>query len=299
VRALTGYLWLISAIAGTGQTDPAADLIRDGHWKRARRIVEARLKEAPNDAAAHFYLSQIRNAFGDHQSPLALAERAVALDGNVARYHRQIAEVLGVMAQRSNALQQLFLARRFRKEIDAALAIDPRDVQALRDLTEFYLLAPSVLGGDRRKAEATAGRIYAIDAAEGCLAQARAAQDPLPWLEKSVDVQPPSYRARIALAQFYLDRTPPDFNAAEAAARSGVQLTPGRVEAYTLLAEVYAAQARWSELDATLEESARRVPDDLTPYYRAAARIHDPTRADRYLHIYFSQEPEGNAPTRK
>ena len=53
------------------------------------------------------------------------------------------------MAQHSNAFQQLFLARRFRKEIDTALSLDSHDTQALRDLMEFYLLAPGLAGGDR------------------------------------------------------------------------------------------------------------------------------------------------------
>jgi hypothetical protein len=44
------------------------------------------------------------------------------------------------------------LQRRFRKEIDIAIILDPRDTQALRDLIEFYLLAPSVVGGDQRRA---------------------------------------------------------------------------------------------------------------------------------------------------
>jgi hypothetical protein len=115
---------------------------------------------------ATFLLSQIRGAFGDRSSPLALAEKAVAMDGRTAKYHRQIAEVVGVVAQRAGAIQQLFLARRFRKEIDAALACDPQDVQALGDLLEFYLLAPGIAGGDQRKAVEVAGRIAAIDAAK-------------------------------------------------------------------------------------------------------------------------------------
>ena len=49
------------------------------------------------------------------------------MDGRVAKYHRQMAEVLGVMAQRSNTIRQLLLARWFLKEINVAL--DPRDTQ--------------------------------------------------------------------------------------------------------------------------------------------------------------------------
>src|SRR5579872_4814100 len=95
-------VFLCAARWGLAQPGPAERLIDAGHWKRAKVLVEARLHEAPNDPLAHFLLSQIRNAFGDRASPLPLAEKAVALDGRTAKYHRQVAEVLGVMAQHSN-----------------------------------------------------------------------------------------------------------------------------------------------------------------------------------------------------
>ena len=106
------------------------------------------MREAPDDPDAIFLLSQIRNAFGDHATPLGLAEKAVRLDGRVAWYHRQLAEVQGVMAQQAGVFQQAILARRFRNEIDTALGLDPRDVQALRDLMEYL---PSGSRSDRRR----------------------------------------------------------------------------------------------------------------------------------------------------
>src|SRR5262245_47063108 len=173
VRQALRIACCICAMSAYGQQSSAEELIAAGHWKRARAIVEARIHESPDDPLANYLLSQIRHAFGEHATPLPLAETAVALDGKVARYHRQLAEALGVTAQHAGAIQQLLLARRFRKQIDLALALDPRDTQALRDLVEFYLIAPSLLGGDTRKAAAMAQRIQAIDAAEGFLAQAR------------------------------------------------------------------------------------------------------------------------------
>jgi len=189
---------------GAAQTT-AEGLIEAGHWKKARAIVEARIRDNPRDALAHFLLSQIRNAFGDTESPAFLAELAVALDSGVAKYHRQLAEVLGVKAQHSGIVQQLLLARRFKKEIDTAIALDPRDPQALRDLMEFYLLAPAIGGGDKSKALVTADQIAHIDPAEGFSAQARLAAfhgdhgQVEGLLRKAVECGPASYRARTAL----------------------------------------------------------------------------------------------------
>jgi tetratricopeptide (TPR) repeat protein len=265
-----------------------------------------RMLEAPNDPLANYLLSQIRNAFGDHLTPQSLAEKAVAIDGNTAKYHRQYAEVLGVTAQHANMLQQLFLARRFRKEIDVAIMLDLRDTQALRDLMEFYLLAPGVVGGDQRKAAEIAGRIALIDLAEGFLAKARIAafnKQPATTeaaLRQAAAAQPPSYRALITFAQFFLSPEHPNQGTAEAAAEQALLLDRSRVDAYAVLAEVYVDRQDWRALDGILAEAGKEVPDDLAPEYRAAERLldthHDPARAERYLRTYLSQEAEGNEP---
>jgi tetratricopeptide (TPR) repeat protein len=290
-------LWCLFAVSLCfGQQTPAEKDIAAGHWKRARAIVEPEIRQSPDDPEANFLLSQIRAAFGDRTAPLRLAEKAVALDGRAAKYHRQVAEVLGVVAQHSNPFQQLLLARRFRKEIDTALALDPRDVQAHRDLLEFYLLAPGVAGGSRRDAGAVAERIATLDAPEGFLAQARlAASDKdsarqLAMLRAAAAASPPSYRARIALAEL-------DPRAAEDA----IRLDPGRSDAYAILAGTYAGRGEYRKLDAILAEAARAVPDDRYPEYRAAERLiaagQNFDRAESYLRDYLAQEPEGNRPT--
>jgi tetratricopeptide (TPR) repeat protein len=274
-------------------------LIEAGHWKRARTLVEQRLHESPDDPNATFLLSQIRNAFGDRNSPLPLAEKAVRLDPGVARYHRQLAEVQGVMAQHANVFQQALLARRFRKEIDAALELDPRDVQALRDLLEYYLLAPGIIGGDPKKAEATAQRIAEIDACEGLVAKSRIAEnrkdqkERVRWLRQAAASCPASYNVLMAAAHV-------DEAAAESLAQTAIKIDRSRSEAYAVLATTYAARSNWAALEEVLATASSAVPDDASPYYRAAERLladgRDRARAERYLQVYLSQEPEGNQP---
>jgi tetratricopeptide (TPR) repeat protein len=296
---------LLSLVGLCAQT-PAEDFIEAGHWKRARALVEPRLHETPNDPLAVFLMSQINFAFGHKEAPLDLAERAVALAPGVAKFHRQLAEALGVKAQRSNLFQQAFLARRFKKEIEATLAIDPNDIQAQRDFMEYYLLAPGLVGGDRKQAEAMAERIGRIDRGQGFLAQARIAQfyrDPArqeSMLRKAVEAAPSIYKIRIALAQFYTKERV-NWDAAGENARAAIEIDPSRADGYSILAAAYASQARWPELEATLVAADRAVPDDLTPHFRAAeasivaGNNYAAARAD--LRKYLSQEPEGNQPT--
>ena len=299
-------LVMCAAVSAAAQQTKPETLIQAGHWKQARAIVESHLHESPDDPLAIFLLSQIRHAFGEDTTPLRLAERAVALNGRVAKFHRQLAEVLGVRAQRAGPIQELLLARRFRKEIDLAIELDPRDAQALRDLLEFYLLAPGIAGGDLRKAEQTADRILNINAPEGFLAKARIASferrpsETEALLRQAARAQPPSYRAQIELARFYLDKEPADFEAAETAAKVAAKLDPSRVDSYAVLSRIYADRAEWTELEAVLQQSSRQVADDLAPYYRAAEQLlgrgRDPSRSERYFRAYLAQEPEGNEP---
>lgn len=298
-------LLLAAGFVAAAQT-PAEVLIEAGHWKRARAIVEARLAEAPADPLAIYLTSQIRFAFGHQEAPLELAKKAVALAPGVAKFHRQLAEALGVKAQRSNLFQQAFLARRFKKEIETALSLDPNDIQAQRDLMEYYLLAPSVIGGDKKQAQAVAAQIGRIDHAQGLIAEARIAafeHDLVreeAMLRKAVAVAPAEYKVLIALAQFYAKERI-DWDAAAASAREAVKVDGARVDGYSILAAAYAAEGRWTDLDRLLSESDHAVPDDWAPHFRAAEAMiaagKNPRVARADLLQYLGQEPEGNEPS--
>jgi tetratricopeptide (TPR) repeat protein len=307
-RWFASAIGVLLAFSVSGQQTDPEKLIEAGHWKKARVIVETRLSQNPNDALANFLLSQIRNAFGDYTTPLPLAEKAVALDGRVAKYHRQVAEATGLEAQHANAFRLITLARQFRSEIDTAISLDPRDIQAHRDLLEYYLVAPGIAGGDVQKASAMAKQIGQLDAAEGLLAEARVASfrkrssETGDLLRQAAGLQPSNYRARLALAKYYA--APESFNPAMAlnSAQELLKLDAGRVEPYAILAQVYAEQGDWNALDSILSEASRQNPDDQAPYYRAAetllAKGREPERAARYLRVYLEYEPEGNEPTR-
>src|SRR6266496_1105016 len=128
-------------------------LIDAGHWKQARAVLEPRVKANPSDAEAAALLSSVRMAYGNPEAALAL--------------------VVGEMAQRANLFRQIGLGRRFRQETEAAIALDPSQVEPRLGMISFYIQAPGIIGGDRKKADQMADEIARIDGAAGALARAR------------------------------------------------------------------------------------------------------------------------------
>lgn len=266
------------------------------------------MRQNPNDAHALYLASKIAEGFGDYQRAIQMGERSVSLDGHNPDYLSALAQAHARMADQSSFLRGIVYVRKLRKEIDAALAINPRHVDTLLVEMMYLWKAPTVAGGDRKKARTIAEQLERVDPAWGLLAQARLAQDEADdariekLLRRAVQANPSFYRARLQLATFYccfsrsknLDLAVREANAAKA-------LDAGQVGAYDVLARVYAIEQRWSSLDAVLAESEKNVPDDLSPYYQAARILisdgHDLSRADKYLRKYVSQEPEGREPS--
>src|SRR5215813_9415232 len=101
-------LLVFSCVVAPAQTasfagDPlaaAAKLVDTNHYKRARTLVEARLKVDPNDAQALFLSSKIQEALGNLHGAMLLAEKSVAADPRNASYHAQLAECYAYTADR-------------------------------------------------------------------------------------------------------------------------------------------------------------------------------------------------------
>jgi tetratricopeptide (TPR) repeat protein len=287
---------------------PGADLAEHGHWKRLKALIEPRAAANPNDAEAQWLLSRVRLAYRDADGALAPAEKAVALDAKNADYRWQLAQVVGEQASSASVFKQLGLAKRFKREAEAVLAMDPRHTGAMTGLMEFYYRAPGIAGGDKKKAEQMPAQIMAIDKVDGYLAKVRLMsrmepQPPAPQFEQvyveAVTADPSRYEPHINLASIYASGAAPRWELAEKEASIARKMDADRTAPYSILAAVYAISERWTELDAILAEAEKKIPDNLSPYLRASSTLvygnKDLPRAERYARKYLSQEPEPTA----
>jgi tetratricopeptide (TPR) repeat protein len=266
--------WVLAGVMARAETPVAEALMEAGHWKRARVLAASRLAAHPNDAEAVWWMARVELAYGDLERALPLAEKAVSLDGRNAVYRAILAQVYGRMAQRASVLRQIGLARRCKRELDMALELNPNHVHLLIGYMEYLWQAPGIVGGDKKKAreipERVGDRPGARYHAAAQLAQWEQNTSKLEDLyRKAAEADPRCYEARTFLAGLYLDRNPVRFDLVEKYARAALGIDPGRAGAYAHLAAGYALQERWPEMETTIAQAEKNVPDDLAPSYAA------------------------------
>ena len=156
------------------QTAAANALIADAHYLKARPINQAVLQKNPNDLEAIIQSSVLSWAFFHFDEAIAIAEKAVAMADQNAEAHTQLTNVLGAKLVSSSAgtFEKMSLARRFRKEADRSLELDPKSLDALEDSARFYWAAPGMVGGDKAKAQQLVARVAQQDAARGAALKA-------------------------------------------------------------------------------------------------------------------------------
>lgn len=305
-RLLQAFLLLsLPAFSEAFLHQPLRDLTEADHWKRARALVSAQLKQNPDDWSALVAMSGIEESFGALDKARTLAERAVALAPHSADTHAQLARVCAVSAETAPVWRQVGLVRVMKRELEAAYKIDPNHLDALLVDMMFTYKAPGIVGGGKAKAHAIAKKIAAAHPDWGRLAEAKLAQhdDNEPVAIRELQQATPSnYRAQTNLALVYccLSRNP-RYEEAEKIGRQLLEKEPARIGGYEIMAQIHAARQSFQDLERTLAEAVRHVPDDLSPYYWAAKKLianrSDLARAEAYLRKYLSQEPEGRAPT--
>lgn len=304
--AVACLLLSIVALPASCADRDTEQLIEGAHWKRARAAVEARLNASPKDASAYYDLSRVALAFDDLEQAARAGERAVELNSGSADYHAQLATVYATAAEHATVLKQVVLVHKMRREIEAAFAIEPNNVDAMLVEAVFEWQAPAVIGGSHQKSLAIVDRLKSVSPLWGNLMEARLFQNEDPGrtekaLQSAAGVKPAFYRARILLADFYAaTNSPAKWTEAERIAKEALEEHPDRAAAYSTLAKLYATQERYSDLDSLLAQADKHVTDDLSPSYFAAKilldRNRNPERAEAYLRKYLSQAPEALEP---
>ena len=172
---ILAFTLFAAALAAADDSAPA--LLAAGRADDAISTLHSKIIASPHDAEAYNLLCRAYFSMGDWDRGIADCEKAVALDPNNSRYHMWLGRIYGEKADGSNFFSAASLAGKVRTEFEAAVRLDPNNVDARSDLGEFYLEAPGIVGGGRDKAEAQAQALAALDAAKADYLKGRIARE--------------------------------------------------------------------------------------------------------------------------
>jgi tetratricopeptide (TPR) repeat protein len=146
-------------------TQSPKELLVAGHVDEAISALQQQSTPGPNEAEDRNLLCRAYFMVEDWDHGIRECERAVALAPNNSNYHLWLGRLYGEKASHSGFFSAAGLAKKVRTEFERAVQLNPENWEARSDLAEFYLEAPSIVGGGKDKALAQAQAMAPINPA--------------------------------------------------------------------------------------------------------------------------------------
>lgn len=140
-----------------------------GHFSAAIDTLQPVIRAGSQDAAVYYWLGRCYFELKNYQQAINAGERSVKLAANNSEYQLWLARAYG---RQADVGRSVWMALRSKDSLEAAVQSDPNNVAARRDLAEFYIEAPWIVGGSKAKAREQIAAIVAVDPIQGALAQA-------------------------------------------------------------------------------------------------------------------------------
>jgi tetratricopeptide (TPR) repeat protein len=178
---MTGISWILlslvalSALSHAAAT-PAADLLASGHADDAVALLQKTVGVSPNDAAAFNLLCRAYYSYGAWDQGINACEKSTALDPNNSNYHLWLGRVYGEKADSVSFFSAASWAKKARAEFETAVKLNPENIEARGDVSEFYIEAPGFMGGGTDKAEDQAQAVEKLFPAKAHWIRARIAE---------------------------------------------------------------------------------------------------------------------------
>ena len=169
---------LLVPILGFAQaaSESALNLFINGQADAAVRALRSSLNANPLDAQQHNLLCRVQYAEERWDAAVSECERAASLDPKNGTYQLWLGRAYGEKAEHSSWLTAIGLAKKTHTAFEKAVQLDPQNVQAHSDLSEYYIEAPGFLGGGTDKAAAQANTVEKIEPATAHWIRARIAE---------------------------------------------------------------------------------------------------------------------------
>lgn len=156
--------------------DEYASLLRAKKFAEAERMANARLAQEQNDGPALAAKADAILASGAADrvdEAVSLADRCIAAHPQMANCYLARGNALGAKARNASPVSAMGYATRVRDSFVKAVELDPHNTDARFALLDYYLQAPAIVGGGKRKARALAEQTEGVNPAAARLMQAQ------------------------------------------------------------------------------------------------------------------------------
>jgi len=140
-----------------------------GNYAAAISTLQAAVPGNPSSGELFYWLGRAYYEVKDWDSAVAQGEKSIAIDPKNSLYHDWLGREYGGKADRDHSFSD---AKKVKSEFKQAVALDPSNIAARRDLEEYCLDAPWIAGGSKDEALDQVKGIAAVDPIAGHLAQA-------------------------------------------------------------------------------------------------------------------------------
>jgi tetratricopeptide (TPR) repeat protein len=234
-----------------------------GNYTAAIKTLQAAATQNPNNAEVQYWLERCYYELRDYDNAVVAGEKAVELDPKNSLYHQWLGTIYGGKADRDRSFSD---ARKVKKEFEEAVRLDPSNVQARRDLEQYLMEAPWVVGGNKDEARNQVTAIEGIDPIRGHLAR----------------------------AEFYLESKKPEL--AEKEYREVLAAKPKQIDPYLDVITFFIHENKPADLEAAIQAAAQVAPNDpRLNYARGVLGVlsgKDLSRAEEYLKSYLASTPD-------
>lgn len=235
-----------------------------GNYSGAIATLQPAASQNPPSGDVCYWLGRSYYEMRDYDNAIANLEKAVAIDPKNSVYHQWLGEAYGGKADVDRSFS---FARKVKKEFQTAVNLNGSNIEARRNLEEYCLDAPWVVGGSKDEALEQVNAIAAIDPVAGHLARALYMREAL----KNNDQAESEYKQVLAAK-------------------------PKKLEPYFEVADFYVGLNRPADIETAIQAAADVNPSDpRLAFYRGVQGVlanQNLPDAERELKSYLATAPD-------
>src|SRR5579864_1932526 len=141
------------------------ELVATGQVDEAIQSLEQKVSRSVADAESFNLLCRAYFMIDEWDRGIPSCERATKLDPHKSLYYLWLGRIYGEKADHVGFLSAIGLAKKVRNAFERAVELDPGSWEARIDLADFYLEAPSIVGGGQDKARVQADALLPFNPA--------------------------------------------------------------------------------------------------------------------------------------